>query len=305
MSGAMAANAQRQIDFTRAHEQEADRIGYRLLSQAGFEPEGMSHFFERLDRLSGSAAEIPEFLRTHPLPTNRAADTFNRQTYVPQGKQWPRDKTAYYLAKARVQVLTAKNTAGLIQRFQTALAGRDYENENATRYGYMLALKRAGRYADAEREIARLRQADPNRLAYRIEEAELALARGDARAWRLYDEAKALFGDDYTLAMQYGRALATQGDPRKALDVLQPHLGRHSGDAELYNLYAQAAQRSGDNVKAHTALAEYYYLNQQFDAAVDQAEYALRDPSITPYQQAQTRARLREIKQAKRTAEQR
>ncbi|MBL8258321.1 MAG: M48 family metalloprotease, partial [Candidatus Competibacteraceae bacterium] len=50
MVGSMAASAQHQISFTRANEQEADRIGMRLLAKAGFDPRGMSDFFAKLER---------------------------------------------------------------------------------------------------------------------------------------------------------------------------------------------------------------------------------------------------------------
>jgi predicted Zn-dependent protease len=43
-----ASNVQLQIDFTRANEEEADRIGMQLLSHAGFDPRGLPAFFERL-----------------------------------------------------------------------------------------------------------------------------------------------------------------------------------------------------------------------------------------------------------------
>ena len=67
--GSMAASAQHQISFTRANEQEADRIGMQLLAKAGFDPRGMSDFFTKLERLSGSSEnQVPEMLLTHPRP---------------------------------------------------------------------------------------------------------------------------------------------------------------------------------------------------------------------------------------------
>lgn len=37
-----------QIDFTRTHEKEADRIGMQTLANAGFDPRDMPKFFDRL-----------------------------------------------------------------------------------------------------------------------------------------------------------------------------------------------------------------------------------------------------------------
>lgn len=299
MAGTMAANAQHQINFTRANEQEADRVGTQLLARAGFDPNGMSSFFERLQRLSGSAdSKGFEFLMTHPLPGRRAADTMDRGVIRPSGTA--RDREAYYMAKARMTVLISRNTSDLLQHYQATLASGDYADESAERYGYVLALKRAGRYQEAQTQLARLLKKDPDQLALRIEEADLAPAEGDRdQAWRLFEKTRQLYPDSFALAMYYGRALATQGDPRKAMQILQPHLRRNGDDATLYALYAQAAQRAGDTVTTHAAMAEYHYLNGDLKQAIEQAELGLREASATPYQQAQLRARLRQFQQEK------
>jgi len=104
--GTMAASAQHQISFTRANEQEADRIGMQLLARAGFDPRGMSDFFAKLERMAGGEARnrIPEMLLTHPRPESRAADTQDRIEIPPVRRTTPRDRKAYDLAKARVRV---------------------------------------------------------------------------------------------------------------------------------------------------------------------------------------------------------
>ena len=308
LAGTMAVGAQRQINFTRANEQEADRVGYQLLAQAGFDGNSMADFFARLQRLSGGVSDqAPDYLLTHPRPTSRMADTQNRSSAIPSASSvLPRDKTAYFLAKARMLVMTTTNTGVLLQHFKKTLQTGDYEHADAERYGYTLALKRAGHYDDALVQIARLRKSDSDRLAYRIEEAEILLAKGEReRAWRMFEDAKGLYPDDYTLAIHYGRALTTQGDPRAATTLLQPHLRRRINDASLYALYAQAAQRAGDAVATHVTLAEYYYLNNQLDAAIEQVELGLKNPTVTPYQQAQLRARLKQLRQQQQTEEQR
>ncbi len=296
MTATMAAGAQHQVNFTRANEQEADRIGAHLLAQSGFDPNGLASFFGRLERQSGGLeAQIPEFLRTHPIPRNRIADTQDRFIQPPSSRQ-RRDSLAYHLAKARMQVLASTDTTSLLRYFETTLAKGDYADELAERYGYTLALKRAGRYDEAQQQIARLRKAKPDKLVFRIEEAEIALAKGDrAQAWRLFDDAAGLYPDDYTLAMHYGYALATQGDPRKAMQILQPLLRRRGSDLALYSTYAQAAQRAGDDATTYAMLAEYYSLNGQLKEAIEQASQGLRATTVTPFQQAQLRARLAQL----------
>src|SRR5690606_31092882 len=47
VTASQAAALQRQINHTRAHEHEADRVGIATLASAGFDPNGMSSFFEK------------------------------------------------------------------------------------------------------------------------------------------------------------------------------------------------------------------------------------------------------------------
>jgi predicted Zn-dependent protease len=297
--GAMAAGAQHQISFTRANEQEADRIGMQLMAKAGFDPRGMTDFFAKLERLAGGEArnQIPDMLRTHPRPESRAADTQDRVEIPPMRRAAPRDRKAYDLAKARARVLVTDDNNSLIRDLETTLAKGGYASETAERYAYALALRQAGRYDDARQQVNRLLGGDPDRLAFRIEAAEIALAQGDrTRAWRLFEEARQLYPDDFTLAMSYGRALASQGDPKQALRLLQPHLRRRPNDPALYANYAQAAQRAGDLAATHATMAEYHYLNGELLPAIEQLEQGLRNPGLSPNQEAQLRARLKQIR---------
>jgi predicted Zn-dependent protease len=299
MIGTMAASAQHQISFTRANEQEADRIGMQLLAKAGFDPKGMTDFFTKLERASSGEArnQIPEMLLTHPRPESRVADTQDRVEIPPIRRAAPRDRKAYDLAKARTRVLATDDNQTLIRTLETLLARGDAASETANRYAYALVLRQAGRYDEASQQIARLLKNDPDRLAFRIEAAEIALARGDrAQAWRLFDDARQLYPDDFTLAMHYGRALATQGDPKLAMRLLQTHLRRRPNDSQLYATYAQAAQRAGDTAATHATMAEYHYLNGELLPAIEQLELGLRNPGIPPNQEAQLRARLKQFK---------
>jgi predicted Zn-dependent protease len=297
--GTAALNAQHRINMTRANELEADRIGYQLLSQAGYDPNAITEFFDYLQRQPAYAGnQLPEFLLTHPLPRNRIADTQSRLDSKPTPPRSTRSSAGYHLAKARARVLVTPNSNDLIRYFAETLDKRAYQDEQAQRYGYALALQRAGRYADALQQIAWLRKANPNQLAFRIAEAELTLIQGDSdRAWQLFEQSRKLYPDDFTLAVHYGGALAVQGDPRRAIQVLQPYLQRRAKEPLLWDLYAQAAQRSGDAAATHAALAEYYYLLGDLTAAIDQAEIGLKRAGATPYQQAQLQARLKQFRQ--------
>lgn len=297
ITGTLAAGAQRRINFTRANEQEADRIGTQILVKAGFDGNGLIALFGRLQRQYGRAA-IEEYLSTHPLPANRIADLGNRLEAGDRRGGDTRREIDYHLAKARARVLSSSRGQNLIREFELRLEQRDYTSELGERYGYALALKQAGRFQEASQQIAALRRRDPDRLAFRLEEAELLLATGSTReAWQRFEDARRLYGDDFSLAIHYARALISHGRGEDALSLLRPLTRRRPDSGVLFTLYAQAARESGDRVETHRALADYHRLNGELEQAIEQLEIALRQPGLTPVQGEQIRAKLRQLKE--------
>jgi predicted Zn-dependent protease len=82
ISMAQGAAMQQQINFTRANENEADRVGMGFLAAAGFDPYGMPDFFETMGRRTSLSAGnrnlLPEILQSHPVTTNRIAESRSR-----------------------------------------------------------------------------------------------------------------------------------------------------------------------------------------------------------------------------------
>ncbi|MFZ2392143.1 MAG: M48 family metalloprotease, partial [Rhodoferax sp.] len=77
--GGQALSVQGQLNFSRDMEREADRIGFGLMTQAGFEAQGFVSMFDKLQqaaRLNDSGAY--PYLRSHPLTTERIADMQSR-----------------------------------------------------------------------------------------------------------------------------------------------------------------------------------------------------------------------------------
>jgi predicted Zn-dependent protease len=58
------------MKFGRADELEADKLGVRFMSDAGFDPRSMEKLMQILEQ-SSSGNRPPEFFSTHPNPENR------------------------------------------------------------------------------------------------------------------------------------------------------------------------------------------------------------------------------------------
>ena len=79
LTTASAVGIQNQLDYTRDHEREADRVGLQILDSGGFDVRAMPAFFTTLQRGTRFAeGSAPSFLRTHPLTSERIADVANR-----------------------------------------------------------------------------------------------------------------------------------------------------------------------------------------------------------------------------------
>lgn len=72
--------------YSRKMENEADKIGVQLLTQAQIDPEGLIRFFETLSHHYGSESEYFSYFSTHPSTEDRMTEIKNlltNQTYTP------------------------------------------------------------------------------------------------------------------------------------------------------------------------------------------------------------------------------
>ena len=77
ITSGMGLMQQLQIDFTRANESEADRLGIRTLARSGYDVDAMAGFFERMSaamRGNEGGYSTPDFLRTHPVTVTRISE---------------------------------------------------------------------------------------------------------------------------------------------------------------------------------------------------------------------------------------
>ncbi len=291
-----AGSAQKQLDITRGDEKEADSIGIQLLENAGFDPNSMASFFERMQRttrLYGS--EAPAFLRTHPVTSARIAEARNRARQYPQHKVVEHE--AYFLMRARLRVVTSQDPGATLHDFKEALAKGSYLDKSAEEYGYALAMIANNDSAKALPVLRRLHKADPQGLTYVI---GLARAETDAghSARALTQLRAALKFNPYNplLSHYYASTLLQAGQTKSAIAYLQDFNNNATPTPATYQLLAQAQGRAGHGVDAQMAMAEYYALYGQLHQAIQLLEQAQRTSGLNFYHRSRIEARLKALK---------
>lgn len=298
--GGQAAAAQAQIYFTRQNEYEADRIGIGTLSRAGYDPNGMAAFFEKLGRITRSMGEgPPEFLRTHPVTTSRIAEAENRAANMPPAE--PVDGRNFYLMQARLRALGEKSPDKALEWFQNRMERADINEaaSDALLYGQAIALQRKGNYDEARKLLQNLMDRDRN-LAYELQMADLDLQNGDQkkavqRLSELYED----FPGNHAISMQYATALLHNRDPEQAETaavILKKQLLTHQDDPQLYELYARSSNVAGDDVRAKEAIAETYYLRGSVHEAAMQLQELVARDDLDYYQRARITARINQMR---------
>ncbi len=296
MTAAQGLAAQQQINFTRSNESEADRVGIAILSAAGFDPGGMPDFFWTLQQRSGSAANaIPDLLRTHPVTTERIAETRDRAAQQP--RRTGSDSASYALIRERVAVQALPPEAQFRDLYRVA-ASADLPSTDAQLYGRALALQRAGAPEEAIPLLRDLQQRRQDVTLYHTALGQAQLAVGDvAGSLATLERALGLFPRSVPVTMRLAETLMLAGDAKRAHVVLLDLFNNVPPTAEQARFTALAANAAGDVADAYYYMSEYHVIGGDLALAIDQLRLALAVPGINDVQRERFDARIRELQE--------
>lgn len=295
LAGSMAGYAQKQINVTRSHEEEADRIGIRLLYEADFNPQGMVDFLKELQKADQyhDIASIPPILLDHPLDEVRISDAQNRVEQLPK-KHYIVNKD-FFLVKEIVRVLTSANPGSLIHYYQQQLLKAPHNN--ALHYGYALTLMKALKFSLAKPELESLLRQSPSNYYYllALSGCELGLkntAAGLSLLQKLYDE----YPDNLAILSDYSAALIQFNQYKKAENILGDGLEEYPNNFILLKNLAQAQARNGETARAYLTRANIFLQLGQTREAGIALHSALKSVHNDPLLAAQIKAKLKVLK---------
>ena len=298
---AQARSMQKQLNFTRSYEEEADRIGLQLLRKSGFNTHAMPEFLERLQNstrlLEGNA---PNYMRTHPITSDRIAEIENRVQKDPY-RLIP-DSLNFQLV--RTKLIGAQKTApAAVAFFSEALGPQGYGNPVAQRYGLVSALLRDNQIDRAAQELATLRKQAQDNPMYRNNPMIATLTgrvmraqKNDAATLAFYRNAVLNFPQHRALTYDYADLLLQDNQAETALKLLSEQVGLHPTDTRLYDLQARAYAIQGKALEEHQALAYSYAWQGNLYAAMEQLEMA-KQAGGSFYQLSSIESDLRELRE--------
>ena len=285
--GGQAAAIQSQLNFSRDMEREADRVGYGVMTDAGFEPQGFVTMFEKLQQAArlNDNGSFP-YLRSHPMTTERIADAQARQQLLPARAAVP-TTPLHAMMSARALVLTNPGIDALrglsVQAASSTVTTAPLWRQAGILYAAAMAEMRQRDWANARRILARLEVLPLTEPAAQrvvlLFKAELALQSGEAiqavnllstktSVINIHDRASRLLLAQSRVATQ----LPAQG--KLAADDLVMWVNRMPRDASAWLYLSAAYELQGDTLHAIRAQAEARAAELDYAAALDRFKAA-------------------------------
>jgi predicted Zn-dependent protease len=285
IAGTQALAAQQQINFTRENEYEADRVGFSRLVAAGFDPQAMAEFFDRLQRASRfSDGGMPSYLRDHPVTYERVAEAKTRAQDVPY-RQVP-DSLDFHMVRALLRSYQGEPREQ-VANFDRAIAERKYNNEVAEHYGLVASLLRAKEIPRAKVELAKLLKIAP---PHPMVEAMAANVLMEAHE---YPAAVARMESALT---RYPNKMQLIHDYPEAPAFAERQLARFPAEGPLHEIAAKAYAAQDKRLKQHEHQGEFYAWAGNLPLAIEQFQLAAKSGDGDFYQMSVIDTRLRALR---------
>ncbi len=303
MMGGSSYAMQKQLNFSRDAEREADRVGLSILSDGGFDTSDMVTFFTRLQTATRNYSDVlPPYLLTHPLTSERIADIEARirdQRYKQHA-----DSLDFQLIRARVRVLQDSSEKALREAqliFENQLARGMKQQTVAAKYGMAFIAFKQNDFDKAEKLLHEAQAAAaPLKPSFILTDLGIEIQLGanqPAAALKLIRAAQQQFPLSRTLAHQYASALIDNKQAEQAVIFLREQAILYRQDPDVQNLLAKAYAAQGKIALQSMALAEALVINGSLQEAIIQLGIARKAPDARFYELSVIDARESELKE--------
>jgi predicted Zn-dependent protease len=283
-SSSIAAGQALSLKYSREDEREADQVGLKYLSKAGYSGEGLLTMLQKIRAKHWFGSDqIPSYVTTHPAIEERIGylDTWI-QTH-PEWRSGKRPKQTPDFRKVRTR---------LIALYTDATVARDafevqVEKNGKDPFGFYGLGLLCGREGEKEKAVEQLKQA----LQLRPLDADILKDLGKTYfQMGDYDNAvKALLGvlaaraDDREARFFLGRSRVETGDLVGALEIFKDLANDQADHLPVEYYLGETYGKLGDDAEAHFHLGLHYKEEEDFKNALFHLSRALalsaKDPA--------------------------
>lgn len=265
VAGAMAAGQSAMLSYSRGDEEEADQIGIKYLTQAGYSPRGMIGAFNKLRRKQWfTGIDIPTYLSTHPALTDRITELEARIANLPPAVRDRKDKDSRFL---RIQALIISRYADseiALARFDNVLTSpHPKEQVCLAAMGKAIVFSRQNKVTEALGYFDKALACAPDDELIIREAGRFHYFKGDSDKAEAYlKKAVQMNPKDIMAAFFYARLQADLGNYKESEQLFREVLRYLPQDSDVHEAYARVLGGSGQMFKAYLHLAyAYLYVN--------------------------------------------
>ncbi len=283
IAGGQAMAVQNQLNFSRDMEREADRIGFGVMADAGYDRQGFASMFDKLQQASrlNDNGSYP-YLRSHPLTTERIGEAKSRlqlegSAPTAVSAEAGRARLVHAMMAGRARVLGNSSVEALrlalteAQRVTAAaaMAPRDV----GALYAGALAATRLREHSQARSLADKLQTAAAASPAM-TQALELLTLEIDIAAGGAAQAARLSSVNSRAAMLLQSQADLAAGRPQDVSERLQTWVSTHPRDAMAWQLLATAQGRQGQTLRAIRSDAESRVAQLDYGAARDRFKAA-------------------------------
>ena len=262
------------LRYSRLFEKEADRVGFKNIVNAGYNPKSMGEMFENMMELRRLSGDLPpEFLLTHPLSSSRVSDAFNAAEGISETGT-KTDSLEFSLMKARLEVYYENIAANSVRNFSAKVKNNA---SDGNLYGLSISHKNNNNFDESIKIINYLISKHPKNLVLNNTKVDILIH------FEKYDDALELVNKfldispkNYPLSVSKSKLLLVLEKYFESEEIIRDQLLSKNDNPELWLLLSEIQRSSKNIVGYHQSRAEYFILLGQNEKALNQLEFALK-----------------------------
>jgi predicted Zn-dependent protease len=298
ITGAMATNATMGLKFSRADEEEADRLAYKWMRAQGRDPADMVDMLRTLRKINlYRSANIPPYLLTHPEPHTRMGYVQDLLLYTNNGAYRNIDEFEFQRFQYRI-LSQSKDPHVLIPNFKKNIAAADAEHRGAVMeyYGLAQALQAVADYDAAEKALQKVIDHYPDKTILNTDLGVIFFESGRySEALRIFNQAWETDRNCNYTTYYLGRTLEQTGSLDRAIQLYDELLAVQPDYADLYYRLGKIWAAKGNEGVGYYYLGVYHWYGGDAPSAKLNLNRAQKDLAADDPFHAKARAMLAKI----------